>query len=297
MKKYLLMVLLLSGKFIAHAQMPHDGIFMPKKTACLALSYTNSNWSNYWEGNLRRGNQNIGHHITESFAAMAVVGLSNRLNLIVALPYVRTKTTSGNLLGQRGFQDAAIWLKYRFFQVFEERLSISGAVGGTIPASNYIPEYLPMSIGIQSKTLNTRIIVNYLTNSGFYLGGHGTYSYRTNIEVDRDAYLANGKLYYSNEVTIPNTFDAGIRTGYLKNNGRIQAEGFVETFRCISGDNIRRNDMPFPTNKMAATVVGIYAKYQPKKLGINARITQVISGQNVGQSQSYTIGLMYQPNF
>jgi hypothetical protein len=42
------------------------------------------------------------------------------------------------------------------------------------------------------------------------------------------------------------------------------------------------------------TSLGIYGKYQPKALGLNARITYVLDGQNIGQSTIYNLGLLYQ---
>jgi hypothetical protein len=42
------------------------------------------------------------------------------------------------------------------------------------------------------------------------------------------------------------------------------------------------------------TTVGIYGKYQPKKIGVNARVAYVLDGQNVGQSTSISVGVLYQ---
>ena len=51
--------------------------------------------------------------------------------------------------------------------------------------------------------------------------------------------------------------------------------------------------MPFMTNDMTMTSVGVYGKYQPKQLGINGRVSYVVDGQNVGQSLSVSVGLLY----
>jgi hypothetical protein len=51
--------------------------------------------------------------------------------------------------------------------------------------------------------------------------------------------------------------------------------------------------MPFLTNDMTMTSVGVYAKYQPKALGVNARVAYVVAGQNVGQSTSFNVGVLY----
>jgi hypothetical protein len=51
--------------------------------------------------------------------------------------------------------------------------------------------------------------------------------------------------------------------------------------------------MPFPTNNMQATSIGWYGKFQPRHVGVNARVGYVVDGQNAGQSTSYTVGLLY----
>ncbi|WP_353720850.1 hypothetical protein [Dyadobacter sp. 676] len=274
----------------AHAQMPNDAIYMGKKTACLAVSYTHSSWDQYWENSLKRENLNIGTHTTQSVMPMLAVGITKNLNAIVAVPYVWTQASAGNLRWQKGFQDASGWLKYRFLN--KSGFSLHAIAGGSIPVSDYIPDFLPMSIGLQCKTATVRLLANYRHKSGIYLTASGSYIFRSKITIDRDSYLADGKLYNTNKVSVPNAYDASARLGYLKK--AIQAEGFIEYGACDGGDNIRRNDMPFPTNNMKSTVVGVYAKFQPKNIGVNARASHVVDGRNVGQSTAFSVGVLYQ---
>ncbi len=279
-----------------YAQMPHDVIYMPKKTACLAVSYNNSSWKEYWENTLKRENLNIGTLSTESVMPMLAVGLTDKLNVIVGLPYVQTKASAGNLMGQKGIQDLSGWLKYELVKN-DKGLSLHGVLGASTPVGNYVPDFLPMSIGLQAKTVTGRLIGNYTHKSGLYITAHASYMYRSNIKVDRDAYQADNRVYNTNEVRVPNATDVALRLGYIKDGSRIQAEAFVDKFSCVGGDNIRRNDMPFPTNNMTATSVGFYGKYQPKNIGLNVRIAKVIDGLNVGQSFSYSVGLLCQINY
>lgn len=292
LKFYLTLVLVSLFVSTVHAQMPHDAIYMPKGTACLAVSYGSSSWKEYWENTLKRENLNIGTHTTQNVMPMVAAGITDKLNVIVGLPYVSTKASAGNLMGQKGFQDLSLWVKYKMFD--GEGLSLHAIGGASTPVSDYVPDFLPMSIGLKSKTATGRLLANYQHKSGLYLTAHGSYSGRSNIKVDRDAYLAYGKMYNTDEVALPNTTDAALRIGYLKK--AIQAEAFIERNACVSGDNIRRNDMPFPTNKMNMTMVGAYAKFQPKNIGLNARVNYVTSGLNVGQSLGYSLGLLYQIN-
>lgn len=274
-----------------NAQMPHDAIYMPKNTICIATSYSQNSWKLYWENTQKRENLNMGNISTQSVMTFAAIGIKNNFNIIAGLPYIWTKTSVGNLMGQKGIQDLSIWAKYKIIE--NKGLSIHASIGGSIPISNYIPDFLPLSIGLQTKTATARIIANYMNKSGMYVTAHASYVFRSNIYVDRDAYQANNKVYNTNEVRVPNATDVSARLGWMKNQSRIQTELFIERFSCVGGDNIRRNDMPFPSNNMQMTSAGFYSKFQPKNLGINLRVAKVLKGLNVGQSTSYSIGILY----
>ena len=277
----------------AMAQMPNDAIYMSKGQVCVATMYTNSSWKEYWENTLKRENLNIGTHTTQSVMVMPAIGVSNRLNVMLALPYVWTQTSAGNLMGQKGLQDLSGWLKWKMVNV--KGFTLNVLLDASIPVSKYVPDFLPMSIGLQCRTVSARILPSYQHKSGAYITGHWTYSWRSNIHVDRDAYQADDRVYNTTEVSVPNATDWGARVGILKR--KWQTEVFVENFSCVNGDNIRRNDMPFPTNNMEATTVGWYGKLQPKALGMNARVSYVTNGLNMGQSTSIMVGVLYLFNF
>ncbi|NIJ54938.1 transporter [Dyadobacter arcticus] len=289
----ILVFILIGSLSAAFAQMPNDAIYMAKNIACVAVSYTNSSWDKYWENSLLRENLNIGTHTTQNVMPMLAVGITKNLNIIAAVPYIWTQTSAGNLRWQKGFQDASGWIKYRFIN--KSGLSLNAIVGASIPVGDYIPDFLPMSIGLQCKTATARLLASYRHKSGVYLTASGSYIFRSKINIDRDSYQSDGKLYNTNRVSVPNAYDAAARLGYLKSG--LQAEGYVEYGACDGGDFIRRNDMPFPTNNMKTTSVGFYAKYQPKNFGLNARAVYVVDGTNMGKSTAYSAGILYQFRF
>jgi hypothetical protein len=293
MKKITITLYIITLYLSAYAQMPHDAIYMMKKSICSGLMYSNTSWTKYWEGGLFRDNPNIGKNVTQSYNFMAAYGVTNKLNMIVNVPYISTHNSKGNLMGQQGLQDISIFIKYKALD--KKDLSLHGVIGGSVPMRNYVPDFLPMSIGLGCKTAMARIIADYQLESGFYLTMSGSYHLRSNITLDKDSYQAYGKVYNTNEVQMPNTIDAALRLGYLKN--KIQAEAFYTYSSCTSGDNIRRNDMPFPTNNMQASQIGIYGKYQPKSLGFMTQVAYTLDGLNVGRSLMYMAGLSYQLNF
>lgn len=290
MKKLFTLLLCLLVFVELKAQMPHDGIYMNKKLACGALIYGNSFWTNYWENGLKRDNPNLGRLTTQSATAMIAYGITRDINVIAMVPYVKTAASQGNLMGQEGLQDASVFVKSKTKAFYG--ITAHGVVGLSIPVNNYVPDFMPMSIGLGAKTLLVRGMLSYTLPKHLYLNSSIAYQARSQVRADRDAYLAGSKLYQTNQVAVPDAFDAAIRLGYLKKDN--QLEVFAEHFSCTKGDDIRRNDMPFLTNDMTMTTVGIYGKYQPKALGVNARVAYVTDGQNVGQSTSISIGVLYQ---
>ncbi len=182
--------------------MPNDAIYMSKGQVCVGTMYTNSSWKEYWENTLKRENLNIGTHTTQSVMVMPAIGITNRFNVILGLPYVWTKTSAGNLMGQKGIQDLSAWLKWK--AVDFKGFSLNGLLGASLPVSKYVPDFLPMSIGLQCRTVSGRLMASYQHKTGMYLTAHGTYAWRSNIFVDRDAYQADDRVYNTNEVTVPN---------------------------------------------------------------------------------------------
>ncbi|HEY6900666.1 MAG TPA: hypothetical protein VI233_08490, partial [Puia sp.] len=62
------------------------------------------------------------------------------------------------------------------------------------------------------------------------------------------------------------------------------------------GFDIRKNDMPFPSNAMNATMVGAHFKYTFKKvegLSLIGGGDYTVAGRNVGQSTAFDAGVFY----
>lgn len=273
------------------AQMPNDHVYMAKKDICAAVIYSNTSWNQYWENTLFRDNQNLGTVSTQSYMLMAAYGLKDNTNLIASIPYVQTNASAGNLLGQKGIQDAGIWVKQK---VQISRGLNSHFVGGiTVPVSNYVSEFMPLSIGNKATDLQVRGMLTYqIPNTKFYTNALVGYHLRGVSKLDRDSYLNGITMINTATADVPDAMEASFKVGYLKWDN--QVELYVDHFACVSGDNMRRNDMPFPTNKTMMTSVGIYGKYQPKNIGVNARIQHVLQGVNTAQMTTYSVGLLYQ---
>lgn len=279
---------------VASAQSPNDGLMMPERNWCNVLQYSHSAWDEYWEGPNKRNNANIGTITTQSVMFMSNYGISDRLNVIAGLPYIWTASDVSYLDGQNGVQDLSVWLKYQAYaHEFKSGSTFKVfATGGlSAPVSNYVGDFLPFSIGLQSKTASLRAILHFSLKNGLYATAQGGHTWRSNMTTDREAYLFHDELIYSSDVPVPNVVDASGRLGFL--NKRFQAELFYEYFTGLSGDDIRYNDMPFPTNKMQAASAGIFAKYYFGQLALSASASQVLNGRNVGLGTNISGSVLY----
>ncbi|MBL7827781.1 MAG: hypothetical protein JNJ57_14215 [Saprospiraceae bacterium] len=291
--KYLLFWCLVSLACTANGQSPNDGLMMPKKQLCILAQYANGSWTEYWEGENKRENSNLGKFVAQSYMLMGNYGLSKRWNLILGVPYIQTKSDS-YLKGQQGIQDLSLWVKYHPLEWSTNKgaLNIMTTGGVSTPLTNYVNDLLPLSIGLRSRTASLRGIFNYTFNFGLYTTIQGGHTWRSHTHIDRDSYIFNNQLVYSDEVRVPNVADGSLRIGFIK--PRFQTEIWIEKNACFSGDDIRYNDAPFPTNKMIATAAGFMAKgFITKQFALQASISQVLSGRNVGLATTYAAGCTY----
>ncbi|MDW8332028.1 MAG: transporter [Cyclobacteriaceae bacterium] len=295
MKKYLCLICILPV-FAGNAQTISDGLMMPAKNLCTGVLYTHDRWTNYWEGTLKRDNGNIGTLTTQSAMWVAAYGITKRLNALAALPYVWTHASQGTLAGQQGIQDLTLALKFNLLNSKAEHHEFKAfVVGGfSTPLSNYTPDFLPLSIGTGTTNFSGRITLNYAFLKNFYINFSGAYTWRSNIEIDRQAYYTNGQLYLTHEVWMPNVFDYFGSLGFHK--GPLQTELNYSQQVTLGGDDIRRHDMPFPSNRMNFSKAGLLVMYYlpwPKYLAVRCAAHYTVSGRNVGQSTAITTGLLY----
>jgi hypothetical protein len=292
------LALLCVSVFSAKAQTDYDADMMAKNLFCSGFMYSYSSWDHYWEGTLKRTNENIGKVSTEMFAYMGAYGVSKNFNLLFNIPYIKTKATAGTLSGLEGFQDLSLFAKWKAYskKIGPGTLGIFGVGGYSFPVSDYSPDFLPMSIGLKSKTLLLRAMADYQIGK-FFVTGSGSYMFRNNVTLNRDVYYTT-EMHLTNEVEMPNANSISLRTGYRTKY--LWAEGVITKYTTLGGFDITRNNMPFVSNKMNATTTGVRIKYVPKsfdQLSLLLNGDYVIDGRNVGQSTSIAGSIFYILNF
>lgn len=292
---WLLFVLLAAP---AAAQTIDDGIMLEKRGLLTGNVYSHDTWDEYWEGSLKRNNGNIGELTTRTNVWVANYGLTRRLNLIAMVPHVRTRASRGVLHDQRGFQDLTVAAKYSFL---EKSATPIGTVRGIavvsagIPMTDYTPDFYPLSIGSHSKRLGGRGTLHVQTDPGFFVSGSGAYTLRSSVTLDRPYYFTEDRLFLTDDVNMPNVFDYVVTGGFMKR--RLMAALMFSQQRTLGGGDIRRQDMPFVSNRMNFSKVGgMVMAPLPKleNLVVQLGYAYTIDGRNVGQSSSFTAGLLFQ---
>ena len=280
-----MLTMAIAGK--VSAQTDIDAIMMEKNAFCVGPMYSYSSWKNYWEGTLKRDNQNLGTVSTQMIGLMGNYGVNRKLNVLFSVPYVKTKASAGTLHGMDGIQDLSLFVKWKAYEkkMGDGRLTLIGIGGLSAPLTNYTPDFLPLSIGLHSKTASARVMVDYQLHN-LFVTGSATYVLRDNIEIDRTSYYTT-ELHSTNKVEMPDAANFNFRAGFR--NQRLIAEAVVNNWTTLGGFDITRNNMPFPSNKMNATTVGVNVKYvlpNLPQLSIVAGGNATVAGRNMGQATS-----------
>jgi hypothetical protein len=279
-----------------HAQTVEDGLMMGKHDLLTGNHYTYESWDQYWEGALKRVNGNIGTITTKTNIWSAHYGVTDRLNVIAMVPYVWTGASQGVLHGIQGFQDITLAGKYSFLET-PTHLGALRAIAGVsagIPLTGYKPELPPLSIGSGSKRVAGRLTAHLQSGPGWFLGGSTAYTWRAPVTLDRPYYFTDGQFVMSDQVDMPNAFDYVVSGGYMKRG--LMASVSLSQQRTLGGGDIRRQDMPFVSNRMNFSKVGAMLVYPIPKidaLAVEFAYGYTLDGRNVGQATTFMTGLRF----
>lgn len=225
---------------------------------------------------------------------MGNYGVTDKLNLLFGLPYIKTKASAGNLKGQKGLQDLSLFVKW----VAKEKKIGKGnlkaiLIGGySTPVSKYYIDLMPLAIGMHSKTGHFRLMADYEMGDWFATLS-GTYMLRSNVTLDRNTYYTT-EMHYTDEVKMPDANNFNFRIGYRSSTWIVEA--IADKFTTLGGFDITRNNMPFVSNNMDATKLGLHIKYDTdfvNGLSFVADANTTVAGRNIGQSSSFGGGIFY----
>jgi hypothetical protein len=297
MQRMLPAVLLVFGVAPLGAQTIDDHLMMPRKQLCTGFVYMHDSWDRYWEGPLERGNGNIGTLTTQSVSWMGTYGVTDRLNVIAMVPWVTTGASAGTASGMDGVQDLTAAVKWNALDTpltGVGNLQAFLVATGSVPLGDYTPDFLPMSIGLHSNRASGRLSLNFQAKQGWFVEGTGAYTWRDTVTLDRSAYFTDDRLFLTDQVAMPDVIDYTFRAGYWK-HGLYAPVSFTQVIT-LGGSDIRRQDMPFVSNRMNSSRLDALAMYylkKPRNVVVRLGASYAISGRNVGQSTTLLAGLLY----
>ena len=114
------------------------------------------------------------------------------------------------------------------------------------------------------------------------------------MTLNRDAYFDGEKLVMSDQVAMPDVIDYTFRAGYWKHRLYLPVS-FTQRITLV-GSDIRRQDMPFVSNRMEASRVDALAMYylpKPRNVVVRLGVNHTVSGRNVGHSTTFMAALLY----
>jgi hypothetical protein len=289
------MILVAIPASAAAAQGVDDGLMMPKGTLSAGVLYSHDSWDQYWEGTLKRSNGNIGTLSTQVVTMVGGYSITDRLGLMAAVPYVRTRASQGVLHEMSGFQDLALVARFRLLSTGPARFgNFSAIIAGVaaIPTSDYTPDFYPLSIGTAGRRAAGHLTLNFQSNSAWFANASASYMWCSNVRLNRSSYYTDGQLYLTNEVVMPNVVNYALTAGMDRGNWRVPVSVIQQ--RTLGGGDIRRQDMPFVSNRMDFLKLQGEVMYDlPKNFSISLGAARVLTGRNVGQSTTLTSGLFY----
>ena len=271
--------------FPCRAQGIIDGYMRGAGNTTVALSYSHESYSTYFVGNRPSTNTAFGTITTRSLNLYAAAGLTDYLDVIVALPYISATPSMGTLASQQGLQDVSLYLKARPYQVDIGKLgklSTILAAGVSTPVSDYIADF-PVAVGHQSTQLDGRAVVHYQTPFGGFATVQGGYIRRSSVNIDRfDALVA-----------VPDVWDWSAKVGF--GSRHVYLDAWLNRQIARSGTDIGPG-VPFPGNAVSYTRVG-YTLYAPipkvPQVGVSFGMGFTLNGTNIGKATRYSVGLVY----
>ncbi len=304
MKKYLLSaiaVLSLGALSPVVAQTPSDAIMMKQRELCFALVYDHGSWDQYWEGAYLRSNQTVATLTRQMVMPMVAIGVLDKLNLLVGVPYVKTESSEpngGKFQGAQGFQDLSVAVKYEMLnkQLGKGKLAVLGTGGYATPITNYLSDYRPYSIGNGTNEFSLRGITQYKLDKGLYARAAVAYLFRGQTKAERDYYYNNGS-FYTAWMDVPDAWEVNGVIGIWMLENSLKLEVSYYGLKSTGGDDVRPYNAAQPTNNVQFDQLEFSGQWyikQVKGVGVLAYYNQVVNGRNWGKFSSFGVGGTYQ---
>ena len=246
-----------------------NGFQPPAGQGDVVPSYSFESYDEFWVGDRKVSDPGVGETEIRSLSLWAQYGLTDRLALLVNLPYIDADSDGLGDFSESGLQDLTVLAKYRFASLAgpAARHSFTAAAGGRTPASDY-EDNLPVDIGDGTSDFLFRFV--YQLEAGrFYFSQQVGYDLRGDDAPDG----------------IPIYTELGFTTGSLT------WIGFYSQLPADGGTDIGDPGFTFPSNKDEYSRAGakLYAQVGGR-WGFSVLGFTTLDGRNSGETQGFSVG-------
>ena len=284
--KYLIIGALLCAS-AASAQSPVSGFMNQKGKGAVVVSYSSEKYNEVFLVPEKVNGVPIFNEVQNTSVNLyATYGLSNKLEMVLGLPYIQSKgqgeenfMKANNFSNSRsGLQDLSFFLKYKLIstKIGSASLDVLATAGIQTPLGSYkVDEGLQsiIAIGNRSTKFTPMGIVHLKTESGLFATGQLGYSLRNN--------------------RVPNAVVSELKAGYA--GSKVYLDAWVARQTSVSGTDILQSgfDGFFPATRVNYTRVGANI-FAPIAGGIGAvvGVNSYLEGRNLGKSTGFSVGLV-----
>jgi len=284
---------ILINVYASHSQIQINGFFNKKGTTNISLSYTQADFDVLYLGDVEADPIPDHDEVNQSiYNLYANYSISDRVTVIVNVPYITADNTSGNVDSvnntreQSGIQDVSFMVKWAALEESKKngRVTYVVGLGGSI-ATGYEPTGI-LSIGNGAPSIDGKLGLQYNNDSGFF--GNIFVGGSIRGKSDNNLNLGNGE-----DFDVPNSVNAQVKLGYACNI--IYADVWFDAQKSlrgvdIGGDNFFGN---FPETRVNYSRVGLNL-YVPlsKAIGLSGGAGTILDGRNVGKTTYYSGGIV-----
>ncbi|WP_420574665.1 hypothetical protein [Kordia sp.] len=258
-------IIIIGNSYYVNAQGAISGFYNKKTNITVVAGFGFEDSKNYFIG---KEKSDLSRNLY-SISLFGIYGISDRLNIQASLPYL----SSNN---QNGLQDAQFYLKYKAIEgtVKGNKLELSFATGFSFNVSDYNLGGLN-DIGQQAKILETRALLHYQKQSGWFANVQSGFSFK--FEEVPNSFPFTFKF---GKASTKNYFDIWYDFQY--------AFGGIDYLGTPRPQNFKRIGVNYHK------VGGTYHFPISKKSGIYVAPSYTITGRNVFQGFAYHVGWTYQ---
>ena len=264
-KLFLALLLLASWAGLLPAQGPISG-FLPRPGQWqVAANYSTESYDTY----LQEDGEIFQRLDSRSPSLFAEYGLAANNSLVFTLPYI------DNGPGNRAWQDAALWFKYRnqLREVAHGRHAVLTAVGLSFPVGDYPADNLA-AIGRRATVFGGRLVWQYQDDNGWFL----------HLQSGIDFQIAPEAA-----AAWPVLLRAGWGTPWFYVEGWLERYTALETAARTNGGNLALG----VNSSWLRTGGTLYFPVRPW-LGVQGGMAYILDGKNIGKSLRWNTGVVFQ---